>query len=93
MVARRASLEGRGIENLIPHPKSKPAIKGNARLVHKTFLLTPGLSERLDRAIVEAGVGKNEFVRYALNTFLKELEGGERKLPIQIKEVRTLVSG
>ena len=92
---KRATLEGRGLDALMPNLKvnRSSAERKTARLVRKTFLLTPDLVERLDRAIEREGVGKNEFVRYALDTFCKELESDQRKLPVQTREVKIIASG
>lgn len=91
---KRATLEGKGLDVLMPHLRVArgPAGGKTAKLVRKTFLLTPDLVERLDKAIEREGVGKNEFVRYALDTFCKELESEQRRLPVETKEVRTIVT-
>ncbi len=91
---KRATLEGKGLDVLMPHLRVQRRTAGakTAKLVRKTFLLTPELVERLDRAIEREAVGKNEFIRYALDTFCRELETRQRKLPVETKEVRTIVT-
>ena len=87
-MVKRATLQGKGLDALIAHPKrSKPTVQTKSTWVHKTFLLTPKLLERLEQAVAREGVGKNEFVRYALDSFLNDLESGRHKLPVQIREV------
>ena len=69
--------------------RTQPASKAG-RYYRKTYLLTEELIDAVKRVANQHGVGHSELVRWALQTILDEVEGGEREIPVIVEERRVI---
>lgn len=79
-------LSGIGV---VEEKKKQPASKAG-RYYRKTYLLTEELIERIKQLADDTGVGYSELVRWALQTILDEVEGGERQIPVTVEEKKVI---
>jgi len=69
--------------------RGQPASKAG-RYYRKTYLLTEELIDGVKRVAAQHQVGHSELVRWALQTILDEVEGGEREIPVIVEEKRVI---
>lgn len=69
--------------------KQQPASKAG-RYYRKTYLLTEDLISRVKQVADRHRVGHSELVRWALQTILDEVEGGDREIPVTVEEKRVI---
>jgi len=69
-----------------------PSKRRTGRLQRKTYLLTPGLIDRIATLAEEEQVGINELVRYLLRSALEMVEEGELPIPTR-PATREIVRG
>ena len=69
--------------------RTQPASKAG-RYYRKTYLLTEELIDGVKRVADQHRVGHSELVRWALQTILDEVEGGEREIPVIVEEKRVI---
>ena len=69
---------------------SEPDTATGGHYIRKTYLITPGLIDRIKGLADQERVGQNELVRYLLSFALEQVESGRHPLPAQPVQQRTL---